>query len=131
MPFSHNRKACFIKNNAILTTNKRVGSRAVKVGPAVLWTVGGLGFYTSSCKIITITPATLTLQRAIFGRGRRSTYDLAQIQQLRVTPNGALAFNHGAQTVTFGRGVPLTEALLILHTLTAHLPALTSTATAA
>lgn len=101
-----------------------------------LWTAAGLWalhqwlWQVLGCEILTITPATLTLQRAIFGCGRRRTYDVAHIRQLHVPPTGALAFEHEGRLIRFGTGLPLTEARFILHTLTTHLPALASTSAA-
>lgn len=104
------------------------------VACVIVWTAGGLWalrhwlWQMLGCEVLTVTPATLTLQRAIFGRGRRSTYDVAQVRQLRVLPSGGLAFDHGGSTICFGTGIGPTEARLILITISSRVPALASEA---
>lgn len=94
------------------------------------WTVGGgCALYIwlwqmKGFEIITVSPTTLVIKRAIFGWGRSRCYDVAGIRQFRVVPFDTLTFDYGRKTIRFGSGVGETEARFILLTLTSRVPGL-------
>lgn len=98
------------------------------------WTVGGgfalynLLWQMKGFEVITVSPTTLVIKRAIFGWGRSRCYDVAGIRQLRVVPFNTLTFDYGRKTIRFGAGVGETEARYILLTLTSRMPGLAAVA---
>ncbi|RMF23380.1 MAG: hypothetical protein D6760_05450 [Deltaproteobacteria bacterium] len=69
---------------------------------------------------IVLAPSHLLLAREVFGLGRRRTFDLQRVSNLRVVPRmppgpagawaGRLAFDYGSSTVRWGRGLDEPEA---------------------
>ena len=121
-------------------------------GPAVpfvaawfaMWTLGGgfaiYAFFWSLVgrERIVLSPATLSIQRELFGMGRVREYELVHVRDLRVAPSvynpgdfraglqfwgvggGIIAFDHGATTIRFGAGLEEGEAKSIVERMRSH-----------
>lgn len=120
------------------------GASLFLVAWLAMWTVGGgWAIYTwlwmaAGKEIVSLRPGELCLKRDTFGLGRTHEYDLAQVKELRVSPQvadpfgwsggmrfwglggGLVAFDYGAKTFRFGGSVDEAEASQIVAELKAR-----------
>jgi hypothetical protein len=102
------------------------------------WTLGGgFALYVFFWSLagrerVLLGPATLSIKRELFGRGRLREYELNEIRDLRVAPTaynpfdpryglqfwglggGVIAFDHGSATIRFGAALDEAEAKSIV-----------------
>jgi hypothetical protein len=99
------------------------------------WTIGEvtvlgtLAYMFAGREIVAVRPGELEIRLELIGLRLARQYDLTRVKDVRLmSSNGrnhfhaALAFDYGARTVRFGRGIDEAEAAIILSDLKGMLP---------
>jgi hypothetical protein len=127
----------------LATGKTAAGASIFMVGWLGAWTVGGgVAIYfwlwnAAGHEIVSLTPTSLTIRRDILGFGRSNEYDLPSVKNLRVVfslgntnfnfptqslAGGTMAFDYGAKTFRFGRGLDEAEASHLVELLKSRYP---------
>lgn len=97
-----------------------------------LMVLGVLGYMLAGRETITLRPGQMEIRLQVAAWGLSRQYDITKVKNVRVSTTGgrnqfpaALAFDYGAKTIRFGRGIDEAEAALVLADLqsTGLLPA--------